>query len=597
MLPAFILILCMLYHTTGMQGHYPVEEAPLNDVRTLEQEEVPGRERLVDNTGRKRAAAGAASEEAADVLEETGEYSHDLEERIAPLEDEINWWFVPASQKVFKESNTLQSKEEGVLRAARGETESIQLVLRSEVHFTGIMVSFVFEGSNPLPVEWIDIYQVLYLDTPGVAGWGFPESSPERRRGEYPDPLLPLNGSLTLKSGENLPLWIRVKVPDDAAAGEYECKIASDRFTATLKLIVWPFSIPRRGSLKTAFGLGGKGMAEQHGVELWSEEYKELYRSYYDRLLFDYRINAYHLPYSGGGAGGEITDPRVLPYLNDDRVTSFITGYSGDTGEMKAIWAYLNETGAADKAWLYNFDEPDKPGQYLALQDQVNHIKSAAPGLRSGVTLFRGPAWDSALTPFDLLSEHIDLWVLQTDYYHYGGGTGAKVREEARRSFLEGDEIWLYVALAPREPYCNFLLNNSALQHRILFWQIYREAIIAGLLYWQTTYWQETENPFHDIATVKNHDPYLWGDGALFYPGIKMGLEGPVNSIRLECIRDGLEDYEYLRLAEERLGREVALEFIDQITQGFTCYVEDPCIFEDCRRQLGEIISSAPSGS
>lgn len=110
MLPAFILILCMLYHTTGMQDHYPVEEAPPTDVRTWELEEVRGRERLVDNTGRKKAAAGAAVEEAADILEEAGEHSHDPEERITPLENEIHWWFVPASQKVFKESNTLQSK-------------------------------------------------------------------------------------------------------------------------------------------------------------------------------------------------------------------------------------------------------------------------------------------------------------------------------------------------------------------------------------------------------------------------------------------------------------------------------------------------------
>ena len=60
-----------------------------------------------------------------------------------------------------------------------------------------------------------------------------------------------------------------------------------DSFTATLKLIVWPFSIPRRGSLKTAFGLGGKGMAEQHGVEPVSYTHLDVYkRQLQDSLFF-----------------------------------------------------------------------------------------------------------------------------------------------------------------------------------------------------------------------------------------------------------------------------------------------------------------------
>ena len=38
------------------------------------------------------------------------------------------------------------------------------------------------------------------------------------------------------------------------------------------------------------------------------------------------------------------------------------------------------------------------------------------------------------------------------------------------------------------------------------------------------------------------HDPRFHGDGTLVYPG----REGPIGSIRLANIRDGIEDYEYL---------------------------------------------------
>jgi hypothetical protein len=49
---------------------------------------------------------------------------------------------------------------------------------------------------------------------------------------------------------------------------------------------------------------------------------------------------------------------------------------------------------------------------------------------------------------------------------------------------------------------------------------------------------------------------YYWvrypdGDGFLAYPGKPVGVDGPVSTIRLEQIRQGLEDYEALALLAE----------------------------------------------
>jgi len=44
------------------------------------------------------------------------------------------------------------------------------------------------------------------------------------------------------------------------------------------------------------------------------------------------------------------------------------------------------------------------------------------------------------------------------------------------------------------------------------------------------------------------------GDGVLMYPGEAFGARGPP-SVRLECLRDSLQDYEYLRLYEAKFGR------------------------------------------
>ena len=49
-------------------------------------------------------------------------------------------------------------------------------------------------------------------------------------------------------------------------------------------------------------------------------------------------------------------------------------------------------------------------------------------------------------------------------------------------------------------------------------------------------------------------EPRKCGDGMLLYPGNKVGIDGPVGSLRLEVFRDGLEDFDYLALADQRLG-------------------------------------------
>ena len=131
------------------------------------------------------------------------------------------------------------------------------------------------------------------------------------------------------------------------------------------------------------------------------------------------------------------------------------------------------------------------------------------PGLRYGVPFFVGPEWNTALTPMDELAGYMDLWICQTDYYAHGHGQGTRVQAQMQARYEAGDETWWYVACAPREPFGNFLINLYALQHRVLFWQIYADPIINGLLYWRTTHWWETDDPYADMATVKGSDPNL----------------------------------------------------------------------------------------
>lgn len=509
-----------------------------------------------------------------------------LEREETAVVGELDWWFAPSTEKVFPHTGD-SGVREGKIWAARGEYESVQLVLRAEQVIEGLAVEYVPAGDYPLPAAWVELLEVLYVPTEGTAAWGFPKNKPERRYQEYPDPLLPLGNTLDLEQERIKPVWVRVAVPGDAPAGEYTGVLRFGGHEAPLYLTVWPFALPAVNSIDTAFGLGGEGLARQYGVELWSEEYMELYRLYYEALL-EYRINAFHVPFGGGGAGGHITEPRAKPYLQDERVTTVLIPFTGERESLQEAWGYLELLGVTGKAWLLSVDEPKTKAEYEMIARHAAAVQEAAPGFHYGVTFYTGPDWDRSATPMDKLAGKVDLWIVQSDYYFHGRGVEETLRELLKERRQAGELVWLYVALAPREPFCNFMINNSSLQHRLLMWQLYREEAVSGLAYWQATYWRETENPYLDPATVKRHDPHLWGDGMLFYPGIYYGLEQPVASIRLEKIRDGLEDYEYLVLAEQAWGREETLRLVGLVTGGFTSYTEDPRLFEQVRLQLGE---------
>ena len=48
------------------------------------------------------------------------------------------------------------------------------------------------------------------------------------------------------------------------------------------------------------------------------------------------------------------------------------------------------------------------------------------------------------------------------------------------------------------------------------------------------------------------------GGDSLFFPGVPSGINGPISSMRVKNLRDGMEDYEYLALLERLAGREAA---------------------------------------
>ena len=92
-----------------------------------------------------------------------------------------------------------------------------------------------------------------------------------------------------------------------------------------------------------------------------------------------------------------------------------------------------------------------------------------------------------------------------------------------------------------------------------------------------------------EFARVRPRDAM---EGSLLYPGVDAGVQGLVASIRLKEIREGLEDYEYLRLLAERRGRAVAERVVKKIVRAWQDWDTEPLHLMQARAQIaGSILA------
>jgi len=164
---------------------------------------------------------------------------------------------------------------------------------------------------------------------------------------------------------------------------------------------------------------------------------------------------------------------------------------------------------------------------------------------------------------------------------------------------------------------------------RVWLWQTWQRKI-EGILVWATNYWTSgcaypdyahPQNPYEDpMGWVSGYSteagtkrPWGNGDGRFIYPPEAAAdaqqegpvLEGPVDSIRWEMLRDGIEDYEYhailKRLIEEKKGQlsaqrtqqlKALLDVPEAITADATTFTKDPALIEARRDQIATAIEA-----
>ena len=546
---------------------------------------------------------------------------------LAPsLPDAVGWilatpdwgkvWEACATFKVMPETKPPISLRRTVsISAATNEFEPFQIVLTPNRELRNVRASVSdLRGKGVIPREKISIKLV---ETVPVT---IPTSA-DCLTGDWPDPLPPFEPT-SISAGRNTALWLTVYVPPDAQAGDYAGTVTLEAdgiqpLRVPVNLHVWDFALPKTSRLRTAYGHSAKTLGRWHGVSDLEDKRKTL--DLLNQDFIEHRIAPYspieyydwEEDWSGDSVKIDFTEwdqgaSKYLPSMNSFNLPGAFMGGIGNLSrgqpgyrEMKikflrAFAAHLREKGWLGKGYCYIFDEPH-PEQYPMIVEEAKIWREADPGLKVLLTI----------QPEKELVGSVDIWVPVLDFY---------VEKKARERQKAGDQVWWYVCCGPTHPYPNNFIDYPAIDHRIFHWMTWRYGV-TGILYWSTMYWQA--NPWTTPMTYSDDvggRPLGNGDGHLLYPAVRQRSEkpmiaGPVDSIRWEMIREGVEDYDYFYMLRDALrkaeasGRKdaavseakKALAQVDSLIRSRTDYETDPLKLYAVRKRVGDALEKLTS--
>jgi hypothetical protein len=438
------------------------------------------------------------------------------------------------------------------------------------------------------------------------------------RVGAWPDPLLPPD-PFDVPEDEIRLVWITVHAAVGTPPGTYTgtVTIATDQGERRVPLTaeVWGFTLPAENHLQTTFVLWPHMIARFYGQgdslatippDQWERDigFCNRYRvgamnvgwgwdhgkpgaawpieerdGGYDYTLMDRYLGAAargHMP------GISMADFPAGPYSPDyeSKLRVFLTDYA----------AHLKQRGWFDSVYLKLQDEPE-PDRWPAVRAQGELVHSIDPSIK---TLVTAPIRKEMLGA-------VDIWVPLTPAYDH------RLAEERRAL---GEQVWWYICCAPAHPYPNYFIDYPAIDQRILFWMNWKYHV-NGFLYWGLNWWADANLAGRDGAKWPDvpWDTYSFanfnGDGHIVYPGRNGDLW---SSVRMENIRDSVEDYEYLWLLNETLNAapnapaplrtraERLLAVEDDLVASPSSYTSDPARLYRARRELAETIVALRGG-
>ena len=532
-------------------------------------------------------------------------------------------WTTTTMDKVLREAAPPTNPGDAIqLYAARNEFEPFQIVVRPEADTTARLHLDAFGGLPATLRSEVRRAGYVHVSEPSDAS-----SIPSAY---VPDPLVPsaFDTDESLTGGQNQPFWVTLYVPPDAAAGDYTTTLTVTVGGASseipIKLHVFNFALPAQigfdGNWNASFeALGGSaslaaveqlkdfffehrlvpsGVAWPAGLNYNGGITYDCASGTFQQEANDYDFSRLGPKYIDGTGWNGVGFPsfEVMQFVDNStpRPQQFCGVDRGSdaygTSEYNAAWsrllsamdAYLVAHDWTQKGYYYVQNEPQGPDDYDIAAFLADLTKTAAPHLR--IAISEEPKADIAENT--LAKGHsYDLWwadlsAFDPDY--------AAVRQAA------GDTVWWYFLYGDRPPHFNpITIDHPGIESRIPFWAAWKYRV-KGFAYYSVTGWGS--DPY---SNPKPQGTDQNGDGFLLYPPKDGQL---VTSIRWELMREGVEDFEYLRLANAG-GIPVTPSdgaacdtTVNSAVSSTTSFTHDASALQHLRDQLGAKLEGAIDG-
>jgi hypothetical protein len=497
-------------------------------------------------------------------------------------------------QKVFRPKIWFKGDFSGrvSITAAKGESEGFQLVVcpiadaergirylsdekshgngslrEKTVHIGAVETTALIHEKNgfEIPRKRIELHLVGYIPT-------LPVQYPVMHVGEWPDPLMPLS-AFEVANPNCQPLWVDVHVPRDAPAGNYSGALAvrgPHDVRIDVSLAVHDFALPETPASFT-MGWSLHDWFTGDGVDLCIKKLAP---------LLDHRVAPWHVA------------DQFHDNLDDfDRIAEHLWHHGVKLQVLNGLPKPEVYEHVKAKGWLDRFmciwgDEPHQR-DYDEYRIRSEEIRKNCPGL--AVAMTEDPRPDNVGL--------FDLWIPEPNSQN-----DEWIQDALRRS----DRVWWYLCQLPihaeypgpihASP--GMIVDRPAIDHRIIYWLAFKQNI-EGVAYWAISSWPGgweswpekpwPVNPLSKFPYSGQHN----GNGFICYPG-NDGNTWP--SIRLKCIRDGLEDHDYLTILKTRSGSNPStaarrlLDLPPEVAMGLRYYNQDPQALLQTRNLVAEQI-------
>ena len=502
-------------------------------------------------------------------------------------------WGAPATEKVLQNVTTGYDsfKTEAAINiiAARGEYEAQHIIITAEkdlVYDVSVNALKMSDGTE-FPKANIDVFHEKYIEVKSnFENNGMPV-------GMYPDALVPFDaikacGENTVKANENQGIYFRFNVGKDQQSGTYtgsfDLTIGKETKKIPVTLTILDVTVSEESHAKSIF------------LNQWHYQKGELDTSQammdkYTEALLEYRLNPDLIVTDTNHTDDDIAyyTERAYEFMQNPKCTNITIPYATKTIENQQcidpdIFAkYLKSF--AMKSFETGFNMLEKSICYIGIIDEPMHsnllervkvvskyyrqtIEEVATDLEkdNSITADNKEEVIASLRKVrnvvtccydDSYAPYVDTWCPQYQYYD---------SESLRQYYDDQEERWFYGCISPRAPYPTYHMDDTLLSARALGWMM-AEYDVVGNLYWATNIYASYDgSKYEDIEDYyggsASRFPNVNGDGYLFYPGKQYGIDGPIGSLRLEAIRDGLEEYELIYAMKNTYS-----EISDQISE------------------------------